>query len=158
LKDKEIISMNRMNPTPLRRDILAGWTVLVIDDEPDSLYVASRLLRHYGAVVSTAPNGKEGLQLAKTVRPKLIVSDISMPVMDGWDLINALKNDRTLLDIPVIALTAHAMTGDRERALSAGFHNYLTKPLTPATFIRDLLILLVDVPEFAAQAKDGLGE
>jgi CheY-like chemotaxis protein len=72
-----------------------------------------------------------------------------MPVMDGWEFMNTIKRDRRTLDIPVIALTAHAMPGDRERAITAGFHNYLTKPLTPATFMRDLLSLLVDVPELA---------
>jgi len=72
-----------------------------------------------------------------------------MPVMDGWGFINALKADRGLADIPVIALTAHAMQGDRERALAAGFHNYLVKPLTVDTFIRDLVNLLIDIPSLA---------
>jgi len=72
-----------------------------------------------------------------------------MPVMDGWGFIHALKQDRALEEIPAIALTAHAMIGDRERAVSAGFHNYLTKPLTADTFIYDLLKLLMDIPELA---------
>jgi CheY-like chemotaxis protein len=69
-----------------------------------------------------------------------------MPVMDGWALVEELKQDRGLSTIPAIALTAHAMIGDRERAINAGFHNYLTKPLTPATFMRDLVRLLTDIP------------
>jgi two-component system, cell cycle response regulator DivK len=72
---------------------------------------------------------------------------LSMPVMDGWRLIHELNIDRTLRDIPVIALTAHAMSGDRERAIQAGFVNYLTKPLDPDKFIQQLLNLLVDLPE-----------
>ncbi len=76
-----------------------------------------------------------------------------MPELDGWSMIYELNNDRTTLDIPVIALTAHAIVGDRERAIAAGFHNYLTKPLTPATFLNDLLKLVMDVPELViAQA------
>ncbi len=136
--------------TKIRRDILQNWDVLVLDDEPDSLEVATRVLRFYGAQVTTASNGKEGLEKLRSMKPtpRFIISDLSMPEMDGWAFIYELKQDRGLMDIPVIALTAHAMVGDRERGIQAGFHNYLTKPLTPATFMADLLRLLVDVPEF----------
>jgi CheY-like chemotaxis protein len=136
--------------TTIRRDLLAGWDVLVVDDEPDSLEVASRILRYYGARVHTASNGKEALDQVRSIRPRFIISDISMPEMDGWELLKELKLHRDMLEIPVIALTAHAMVGDRDRAIEAGFHNYLSKPLTAATFMRDLLNLLVDVPEFSA--------
>jgi two-component system, cell cycle response regulator DivK len=136
-----------MNTLP--RDILAGWKILVIDDEHDSADVATRVLRYYGADVSIACNGLEGLDLVQRTHPRLVICDISMPVLDGWGVIRKLKNERSLMDIPVIALTAHAMTGDRQRAIAAGFHNYLSKPLTPFTFTRDLLILLVDLPQFA---------
>nr|AIA12629.1 Response regulator receiver domain protein [uncultured bacterium] len=138
----------------IRRDILKGWTVLVVDDELDSQEVASRILRHYGAFIHTAFNGKFGLDLARSVHPRFIVSDLSMPVMDGWELLHQLKLDVSTVNIPVIALTAHAMVGDRERAIAAGFHNYLTKPLTPATFMRDLLGLLTDIPELAADLME----
>jgi CheY-like chemotaxis protein len=134
---------------PIRRDILQNWNVVVVDDEPDSLEVAVRILRHYGADVHTATNGKEGIESVRNLRPKLVISDLSMPEMDGWGMLQELKQDRSTLDIPIIALTAHAMVGDRERAIMAGFHNYLTKPLTPATFMKDLLILLMDIPAFA---------
>ncbi len=127
---------------------------MVVDDEPDSQEVASRILRYYGAQVCTASNGQEGLESIRTVRPRLVLSDISMPVMDGWSFISQIKNDRRTLDIPIIALTAHAMVGDRERAITAGFHNYLDKPLTPETFIKDLLRLLIDVPAFTAELSE----
>ncbi len=136
------------------RTILQNWNVLVVDDEPDSLEVATLLLKHYGANVIQACNGQEALAAVRANHPKLVISDISMPVMDGWSLIRELKRDRSTLDIPVIALTAHAMVGDREKAITAGFHNYLSKPLTPSTFMRDLLHLLVDIPALA----DSLGE
>lgn len=138
----------------LPRTILIDWDVVVVDDEPDSLEVAHRLLKHYGANVQTASNGQEALDIIRAKPPKLIISDLSMPVLDGWGLIYELKNNRATLDIPVIALTAHAMSGDRERAISAGFHNYLIKPLTPATFIRDLIALLVVMPEFSDSLKE----
>lgn len=134
--------------TDIPKNLLAGWRIVVIDDEPDSLEVAEIILTAYGAEVHTATNGSEGLAVIHEVRPHFVISDLSMPVLDGWGVIFALKQDRATMDMPVIALTAHAMVGDRERALAAGFHNYLTKPLTAHTFIRDLLKLLVDVPAF----------
>jgi CheY-like chemotaxis protein len=138
----------QLNSQKIRRDILKGWDVVVIDDEPDSLEVAQRILKFYGANVHTATNGEEGLKTIKQVRPRFVISDLSMPVMDGWALLYELNRDRFAMETPVIALTAHAMSGDRERAIEAGFHNYLTKPLTPASFMIDLLRLLVDIPEF----------
>lgn len=130
-------------------DILKGWNIVVIDDESDSLMVAEILLQEYGAAVHTAANGAEGLERTREVRPRLIISDLSMPEVDGWAFIHTLRQEPSpLRDIPVVALTAHAMVGDRERAMAAGFHNYLTKPLTADTFMSNLLALLTDIPEF----------
>ncbi len=130
-------------------DLLKGWDIVVIDDEEDSLAVAQIILDEYGANTHTATNGQEGLAVVRSVMPKFVISDLSMPVLDGWGLINKMKTDPALKDIPAIALTAHAMVGDRERAVAVGFHNYLTKPLTVETFIQDLVNLLVDIPELA---------
>jgi CheY-like chemotaxis protein len=133
---------------------LAGWRVVVIDDEPDALEVAKILLEMVGATVLTAENGLDGLELIRTERPRFVVSDISMPEMSGWDLIDAVQKDRTIADIPVVALTAHAMSGDREKAFAKGFHYYLTKPLRPETFVNELLRLLVnDIPELLLMVK-----
>ncbi len=128
------------------RDLLEGWDIVVIDDEEDSLEVAEIILLEYGANVHTAENGQEGLEVIRSVKPRFVISDLSMPVMDGWELISILKKDRELAEIPVIALTAHAMVGDRERAVKSGFHNHLTKPLTIKTFMGDLVKLLIDIP------------
>ena len=136
-----------MNQIP--RDLLEGWTIVVIDDEDDSLEVANIILLEYGADVYTASNGEQGLRMVKVANPRFVISDLSMPVMDGWGFIAAMKADSKLSGIPVIALTAHAMKGDAERALEAGFFNYLTKPLTVETFMADLVKLLVDMPELA---------
>ena len=132
------------------RTILQNWDVLVVDDEPHSIEIASIVLEFYSACVHSANNGEEALTRIRHVRPKFIISDLSMPVMDGWAFITALKKDRALAEIPVIALTAHAKVGDREKAIAAGFHNYLSKPLTPTTFMQDLLYLLEDIPELAS--------
>ena len=83
------------------------------------------------------------------VKPRFVISDLSMPEMDGWEFLSALKSTVYTQDIPVIALTAHAMKGDRERAMAAGFHNYLTKPLTATTFMDELLTLLLDIPQLS---------
>lgn len=132
--------------TTLRPDLLDGWDILIVDDEEDSLEVARFILDFYGANVYTASNGRDGLALARSIRPRFIISDLSMPEMDGWEMLYELQLDLTTRDIPTIALTAHAMIGDRERAIGAGFHNYLTKPLTAQTFIQQLLVLLMDIP------------
>ncbi len=135
----------------IRRDILDRWRVLVVDDDPGSLEVARVILSFYGAEVDVANNGEEGLAMAKAFSPRFIISDLSMPVMDGWVMIDKLKRDPSMANIPIIALTAHAMVGDREWALAAGCHNYLAKPLTPATFMQELLSLLVEIPMFSAE-------
>ena len=129
--------------------VLQGQKILVVDDEPDNLEVVVVLLQMCDADVLVAFNGQEGLEMARENSPKFIICDLSMPVMSGWEMIHILRNDPTTKDIPVIALTAHAMTGDKKRALAAGFHNYLSKPLQPTTFIRDFLQLVMDTPTMA---------
>jgi len=130
-------------------DLLTGWDIVVIDDEPDSLEVARYILDFYGANVHTATNGKEGIETVERIQPRFVISDLSMPEMDGWEFLKALKTTASMQNTPVIALTAHAMKGDRERAIGAGFHNYLTKPLTATTFMDELLVLLMDIPELS---------
>lgn len=127
---------------------LAEWRVLVVDDEEDSLEVAKMMLEIAGASVLTASDGQQALQLIKATKPHFILSDLSMPVMDGWQLMHRLVEDRSTQDIPVIALTAHAMKGDRERAMAAGFRNYITKPLDASKFMGQLLAILITLPEF----------
>lgn len=134
---------------------LAGWTVVVIDDEPDAVEIVSFLLEMYGATVVVAGNGRAGLEMINKHRPRFVITDLSMPEMNGWMMTQALKlGDRRVADIPIVALTAHAMAGDRSKALQMGFHNYLTKPLDPETFVSQLLELLVgDIPELKQRLK-----
>ena len=129
--------------------VLQGQKILVVDDEPDNLEVVVVLLQMCDVDVSIGANGQEGVEMARELQPKFIISDLSMPVMSGWEMIHILKNDPKTKGIPVIALTAHAMTGDKQSALAAGFHNYLSKPLQPATFIHDFLHLVMDTPAMA---------
>lgn len=125
---------------------LNGWTVLVVDDEFDSREVASIMLEDSGATVMTAENGHEALKHVKATLPDFILCDLSMPIMDGWQLMHELNHERRTAAIPVIALTAHAMRGDRERAIAAGFANYITKPLTFDKFLEQLLTVILDIP------------
>ena len=118
---------------------ITSWTVLIVDDEPDNLTIAKKLLSVGGAKVSTAGNGVEGLELLKTLQPSFILMDLSMPEMDGWEMFRRVRNDPATQHIPVIALTAHAMAGDRERVLDAGFDGYVAKPFRLSTFMTELL-------------------
>lgn len=131
----------------ITRDSVSTWKVLIVDDEPDSLEVAARVLKFHGATVYLAANGLEGLAKARQIGPTFILSDISMPQMDGWEMRYELENDPRTMAIPVVALTAHGMPGDRERAIAAGFQYYLTKPLSPITLLDDLLKLFADHKE-----------
>jgi CheY-like chemotaxis protein len=130
----------------LPSNFLEGWKVLVVDDEPDSVELVKLLLELHKAEVYTASNGQEGFAMALKYQPRFIISDLTMPQANGWEMIDRIKRTPATTDIPVVALTAHAMTGDRERAFGAGFYNYLAKPLRPETFVLDLLNLLVNIP------------
>lgn len=131
--------------------IFADWEVLVVDDERDSLEIAARLLRLAGARVVTATNGEDAFNIvqSRSTQFRFILTDLSMPVMDGWELMDKLKKERTTIDIPIFALTAHGISGDRERGIAAGFHNYIVKPLDPTKFIQQLAALLTEIPKFA---------
>jgi two-component system, cell cycle response regulator DivK len=137
----------------LSAKILKGWNILVVDDDPKSLKMMEILLMSYGVMVEKAENGKEALEKVKQFKPQLILSDLSMPVMDGWEMVRTLKAEEATSDIPVIALTAHAMAGDRDKAIAAGCHDYMTKPIIPATFFTHLLGLLTGIPELEPLLK-----
>ena len=104
------------------------WTVLIVDDEPDNLGVAQKVLNFNGAKVHIAANGLEGLQVLETITPTFILLDLSMPEMDGWEMLKQVRSLDKLANIPIIALTAHAMSGDKERILEGGFDGYIAKP------------------------------
>lgn len=124
------------------QNVLEDWNVLVVEDDPISMDIVRRILSAYGARVYYAVNGKNALDILERIDPQFILSDLSMPIMDGWHFIEAVRADPRYTDLPVFALTAHAMNGDREKAISAGFHNYMTKPFTVETFMDDLMSLL----------------
>lgn len=132
------------------RSMLSGLTFLVVDDEPDNVGVVVKLLRILGAEVFAAEDGEQGLQQARDKRPDVILADLSMPEMTGWEMLYHIKQDPVLKEIPVIALTAHAMAGDRERVLEAGFSDYIAKPIDVPTFIPQLDGILKEIPQIAS--------
>ena len=118
---------------------VSNWTVLVVDDEPDNLAVAEKVLTFGGAIVHTAKNGVEGLKVLGEITPSFVLLDLSMPEMDGWDMFRHMRSLPERAHIPVIALTAHAMSGDRERVMEAGFDGYIAKPFRLSTFMAEIL-------------------
>jgi CheY-like chemotaxis protein len=103
--------------------------ILLVEDNEMNRDMLSRRLIKRGFEVVMAVDGAKGLEMATTESPELILLDMSLPVMDGWEVAGHLKSDENLKKIPVIALTAHAMSGDREKALAAGCDEYDTKPV-----------------------------
>jgi|ERR1043166_8950190 CheY-like chemotaxis protein len=103
-------------------------TVLYIDDTENNRILVSRRLEKRGYRVLTAENAAAGIEVARAQKPDLILMDMGMPDLDGWSATRQLKADPNLSHIPVIALTAHAMQGDREKALDSGCDDYETKP------------------------------
>ena len=102
--------------------------LLVEDDEMNRDMLSRRLLRK-GFDVVMATDGRQGISMAETERPDLILMDMSLPEISGWDAAQAIKNNANLRSIPIIALTAHAMESDRQRALKTGCDDYDTKPI-----------------------------
>ncbi len=119
-------------------DAVKTWTVLVVEDERDNADVIAGMMQYYGASVTQADNGQAGLEALQGFTPTLILLDLAMPTMDGWEMLKALRTDPDKQHIPVIALTAHAMSGDKERALAAGFDGYLSKPISVRSLLNDL--------------------
>ena len=103
--------------------------VLVVDDYPDAREMYGEYLEYCGFEVVQASNGVEALQCAIEAAPDIILMDMSLPVMSGWEATSALKGDDQTRAIPVLALTAHSMSGDRERAIAAGCDDFDTKPI-----------------------------
>lgn len=130
------------------------WHILVVDDEQDNLEVVAETLEFKGATVRTAINGEEALAVLDDFRANLILTDLSMPVMDGWKMRYQIKTRENLRHIPVLALSAHAIAGDQERALEAGFDGYLTKPVNIHTLLDDIKLAYIETKVDVAEADD----
>ena len=118
--------------------------ILLVEDNEMNRDMLSRRLERRGYEVVIAVDGQQGVDLAQSTSPDLILMDMSLPIIDGWEATRQLKGMETVKATPIIALTAHAMSGDREKALEAGCDDYETKP--------------VDLPGLLAKVERLLGE
>jgi two-component system cell cycle response regulator DivK len=117
-------------------------TILLVEDNEDNQAIYHAILSHRGYTVLQALDGAEGVRLAREHLPAVIVMDISMPVLDGYEATRMLKADPATVHIPVIALTAHAMAEDRQRAHDAGCDAYLAKPAEPRAVAAEIELIL----------------
>lgn len=116
--------------------------ILYVEDNEDNIYMLSSRLARRGYEVVSARDGEQGIAMARTEAPALILMDLSLPVVDGWEATRRLKAEATTQGIPVIALSAHAMAGDREKAIAAGCDDYDTKPVELPRLLEKISSLL----------------
>jgi two-component system cell cycle response regulator DivK len=116
--------------------------ILLVEDNEMNRDMLSRRLVRSGYEVVIAVQGEEGVELTRTASPDLVLMDMSLPVLDGWEATRRLKGDPATREIPIIALTAHAMTGDREKAREAGCDDFDTKPVEYARLVSKIEGLL----------------
>lgn len=116
----------------------ADKTVLLVEDNEDNRTVYRTILEHFGYQVVEARNGEDGIRMAREAHPDLILMDISIPVIDGWEATKILKADPQTSEIPIIALTAHALATDRAKAGEVGCDGYLAKPCEPRRVVAEV--------------------
>ena len=115
-----------------------GQSILLVEDNEDNRIIYATALRYAGYEVIEAITGTEGVHQARAKLPDLVLMDISVPELDGWEATAILKADPSTRHIPVIAVTAHALQGDEDRSLEAGCDGYLAKPIPPAALIAEV--------------------
>ena len=112
--------------------------ILIIEDNEQNLYLATFILEKHGYQVIQARDGSEGIRLAGQCRPDLVLLDIQLPGMDGYEVAQKLRSNLALDGVPIVAVTSYAMVGDRERALATGCSGYIEKPINPDTFVAEV--------------------
>src|SRR5215472_4975594 len=112
--------------------------ILLVEDNDNNRYLAQFLLEREGFSVAVAVTGKQALEAARLAKPDLVVMDIQMPEMDGYETAACFKSDPTLAAIPLIGISSFAMVGDRTKALKVGFAGYIEKPINPETFAQEV--------------------
>ena len=113
-------------------------TVLLVEDNDDNLRIYSTILSYAGYHVLEATDGEAGLATARSGQPDLILMDVSIPKIDGWEVTRLLKSDPATSSIPIVALTAHALASDRQRAQEIGFDGYIPKPAEPRLVLAEV--------------------
>ena len=121
--------------------------ILYVEDNEDNIYMLARRLERRGFEVIAAPDGAQGVAMALSERPDLILMDLRLPVLDGWEATRRLKAEAATRGIPVIALSAHAMAGDRDAALASGCDDFDTKPIQFGRLLAKIEALLPKASE-----------
>lgn len=130
--------------------------ILVIEDNGPNLELMTYLLRAFAYEVSTAEDGGKGLKAIRTTSPDLVICDVHLPTMSGYEVARWMKQDPAIKDIPLVAVTALAMVGDRDKVLSAGFDGYIAKPISPEFFMQQMeKFLRPDLRSQARPKRDG---
>ncbi|MBI1279431.1 MAG: response regulator [Anaerolineaceae bacterium] len=119
-----------------------GWQFIVVEDEYDSLQMVSDILRFHGINVLIAHNGRECLDLLTMNSAHLVVTDLAMPEMDGWETLNAIRSNPRTAMIPVVAISAYHSVEVAEKARAAGFDAFYAKPISPKAFVQNLAKLV----------------
>jgi CheY-like chemotaxis protein len=112
--------------------------ILLVEDNENNRYLAQFLLEREGFSVAIAVTGKQALEAARLAKPDLVVMDIQMPEMDGYETAERFKSDPALAQIPLLGVSSFAMAGDRAKALKVGFSGYIEKPINPDTFAAEV--------------------
>jgi CheY-like chemotaxis protein len=121
----------------------SDWRVLIVDDDPDNVGVLELVLEFHNATTRVAASGQECLDILQAEEsPTLLLVDIQMPGMTGYELLERIRSNEAWRDLPVVAVTAHAMSGDADRIMRAGFDGYLSKPVDVASLVDDLRSIL----------------
>jgi CheY-like chemotaxis protein len=115
-----------------------GTCILVIEDNQANLELMTYLLTAFGHTTIGARDGEEGVEAALRTHPDLILCDLALPKLDGYGVARRIKAELSLNAVPLIAVTASAMVGDRDKVLAAGFDGYISKPITPETFVTEV--------------------
>ncbi len=113
-------------------------TILIVEDNENNMYLISFILKNKGYDIVQARSGEEGIELAKNTKPDMIIMDIQLPGIDGYETTRRIRKTEEGGKVPIIALTSYAMTGDREKAISAGCTGYIEKPINTDTLMEEL--------------------
>jgi two-component system, cell cycle response regulator len=127
--------------------------ILIVEDNATNLELMSYLLTAFGHTTLAAYDGEEGIEVARRERPDLIVCDVQLPRVDGYEVARRLKAEPTMRAIPLVAVTALAMVGDRDRVLAAGFDGYIAKPIAPETFVSQVEVFLTSERRSTSQQQ-----
>ena len=118
--------------------------IAIIEDNPDNLSLMTYLLTQFGYETVSSVTGEDGVKLVEAQQPDLVLCDLRLPGINGYEVVKQLKAKENFKKTPMVAVTAYSMLGDRDTALAAGFDGYLSKPIDPETFVKQVEVFLTD--------------